>query len=219
MACSDMGASVILNGRNQDKLNVTYASLSGDGHVIIPADLTDFNAIPDIVNQLPKVDGMVLCAGINDRVLAKQTRVEDIDRTMDINFKSPVLLISEILKQKKINKNGSIVLIASLGADSPSIGNGIYSASKAALISYAKCLMLELAPRQIRVNCISPGMVWTDLIMDNSITIEQLKEDEQKYPLKRYGQPDDIAGLAVYLLSDVSSWMTGSNLKITGGSV
>ena len=80
------------------------------------------------------------------------------------------------------------------------------------------CLQLELAPRMIRVNCISPAMVWTDLIFKGGLTEYELKEDEKRYPLKRYGTPEDVANLAVYLLSDASSWMAGSNLKITGGA-
>ena len=78
-------------------------------------------------------------------------------------------------------------------------------------------MAVQLAQRKIRVNCISPAMVWTDLILADGTDEEQLKEDEQKYPLKRYGQPDDIANLAVYMLSDASTWMTGSNVKISGG--
>jgi len=100
----------------------------------------------------------------------------------------------------------------------PSMGNAIYSASKGAIISYAKCLGLELAPRQIRVNCISPAMVWTELILQKGMTKEDLEDAQLKYPLKRYGQPEDIANLAVYLLSAASSWMTGSCIDITGGA-
>ena len=137
---------------------------------------------------------------------------------MSANFKAPVLLQTELLKQKKVNKAASIVFIASIASWSPSIGNSIYSASKGAIVSYAKCLSLELAPRQIRVNCISPAMVWTNLILADGLDEEQLKEDEKKYPLKRYGTPEDIANLAVYILSDASSWMTGSNVKISGGA-
>ena len=136
---------------------------------------------------------------------------------MDVNFKAPVLLQAEILRQKKINKGASIVFIASIASWSPSMGNSMYSASKGAVISYANCLSLELAPRKIRVNCISPAMVWTDLIQNEAVDEEQLKEDEKRYPLKRYGQPEDIANLAVYMLSDASTWMTGSNVKISGG--
>ena len=98
----------------------------------------------------------------------------------------------------------------------PSVGNAIYSASKAATIAYAKCLAQELANRKIRVNCISPAMVWTDLAL-NGATKEELEQDQATYPLKRYGKPEDVANAAVYLLSDASSWMTGSIVEITGG--
>jgi NAD(P)-dependent dehydrogenase (short-subunit alcohol dehydrogenase family) len=137
---------------------------------------------------------------------------------MDINFKGPVMLQQILLEQKKINKGASIVFMASMASVSPSIGHAAYSASKGAIISYANCLSLELAPRKIRVNCISPAMVWTDLVLQDGVDEEQLKEDEQNYPLKRYGTPEDIAHLAIYLLSDASSWMTGSNIKISGGA-
>ena len=136
---------------------------------------------------------------------------------MDVNFKSPVMLQTKLLKQKKINKGASIVFIASIANDSPRIGNAMYSASKGAIISYANCLALELAPRLIRVNCILPAMIWTALIYKGGITEEDLKEDEKKYPLKRYGKPEDVANLSVYLLSDASAWMTGSSIKLTGG--
>ena len=99
----------------------------------------------------------------------------------------------------------------------PSVGNAIYSASKAATIAYAKCLAQELANRKIRVNCISPAMVWTDLALVGA-TEEQLREAEQNYPLKRYAQPEDITGAAIYLLSDASSWVTSSNMELTGGA-
>lgn len=136
---------------------------------------------------------------------------------MNVNFTSSVLLQSAILSTKKINRGASVVFIASRAAISPSIGNAIYSASKGAIISYAKCLGLELAPRQIRVNCICPAMVWTDLIIQEGFSKEDLEEAQLKYPLKRYGKPEDIAYLAVYLLSNASDWMTGSVLDITGG--
>lgn len=141
----------------------------------------------------------------------------DIDHIMKPNLEAPVLLQAAILAKKKINKAASIVYIASRAANAPTVGNAIYSASKGAIISYAKCLALELAPRQIRVNCICPAMVWTDLVLQDGVTREDLQEDEKRYPLKRYGTPEDIANLAIYLLSDASGWMTGSNIKISGG--
>ena len=99
----------------------------------------------------------------------------------------------------------------------PAMGNAIYSASKAAIIAYAKCLAQELASRKIRVNTISPAMVWTNLALVGA-TEEQLHEAEQQYPLRRYGMPEDIAPMAIYLLSDTASWVTGTNFELTGGT-
>lgn len=219
IACSKMGASVIVNGRNEQRLSETMSEMEGDDNLSLAADLSDNVELAEMVAKLPKLDGIVHCAGIGQRVLCKQLQEADLDTMMDVNFKAPVMLQTEILKQKKINKGASIVFIASIASDSPSIGNAVYSASKGAIISYANCLALELAPRQIRVNCILPAMIWTDLILKGGITEEELKEDEKKYPLKRYGKPEDIANLSIYLLSNAAAWMTGSSIKITGGGV
>lgn len=217
IACSKMGANVILTGRNQMKLGETLAQLEVGNHKMIIADLTDGESVSRLISELPTLDGVVHCAGIGQRVLCKVATEQDVESVMDANFKAPVLLQSELLKHKKITKGASIIFIASISTWSPSIGNAFYSASKGAIVSYANCLALELAPRKVRVNCISPAMVWTDLILQDGMDEEQLKADEQKYPLKRYGTPEDIANLAIYMLSDASSWMTGSNVKISGG--
>ena len=217
ITCSKMGASVIINGRNIFKLQETFSLMEGDRNTIVAGDLTDRDSLMEIVSKLPKLDGIVHCAGVGQRMPCKDLTDNDICQVMDVNFKAPVLLQAELLRQKKINKGASIVFIASIASWSPSMGNSLYSASKGAIISYANCLSLELAPRKIRVNCISPAMVWTDLIQNEAVDEEQLKEDEKRYPLKRYGQPEDIANLAVYMLSDASTWMTGSNVKISGG--
>lgn len=217
MACSRMGASVVLNGRNKSRLDETLSMMDGEGHRLAVADIADSNQLEAMVYALPKLDGIVHCAGIGQRVLCKQLEESDFDSVMDTNFKAPVMLQTQVLKQKKLSKGASIVFIASIASESPSVGNAIYSASKGAIISYANCLTVELAPRKIRVNCISPAMVWTDLVLKGGVGEEELKEDEQKYPLKRYGTPEDIANLAIYMLSDASSWMTGSNVRITGG--
>ena len=197
--CSRMGANVIINGRNINNLTKTISLMDVGDHKILVGDLTLSKERDIIVEKLPKIDGVVHCAGIGHRILCKYISEEDVDNVININFKAPVLLQTALLQKKKINKAASIVFITSIASDSPSYGNALYSASKGALISYANCLGIELAPRDIRVNCVSPAMVMTDLILKDGIT-------------------EDIAPLVVYLLSDTSSWMTGSNLKITGGA-
>lgn len=216
IACAGMGAKVILTARNQDRLQETLSKMEGYGHLIIPANLTNEEQRQVLVELVPILDGFVQCAGVMNRVPSKSIGKEDIDFVFRPNIEVPMLLQAELLQERKINKAASIVYIASIAARSAVAGNALYSASKAALISYAKCLALELAPRKIRVNCICPAMVWTDLAMVGA-TKEELEADQLKYPLKRYGTPEDIANLAIYLLSDASCWMTGSCVEITGG--
>lgn len=211
------GGEVYICGRNELRLKETLNLLSDSRHQMFIGDLTQAQYIAKLSESLPVLDGIVHCAGIGYRKICKQIQASDVDEVMNINFKSPVLLQSALLSQKKVNKDASIIFIASKAASSPSIGNAVYSASKGAIISYAKCLALELASRGIRVNCISPAMVWTDLILTGGISKEELEEAQLRYPLKRYGQPEDIAYLAIYLLSDASSWMTGSDVELTGG--
>jgi len=217
ITCSKMGADVIINGRNKARLEETLSLMEGANHLMAAGDLTDPEYLKSMVEGLPKLDGIVHCAGTGQRIPCKDLYSDDVNEVMDINFKAPVMLQAELLRQKKINKGASIVFVASIASWSPSLGNAVYSASKGAIISYANCLALELAPRKIRVNCISPAMVWTDLVRIGGTDQELLKEDESRYPLGRYGQPEDIANLAVYMLSDASVWMTGSNVKISGG--
>lgn len=215
---SMMGGCVIATGRNQSRLQQTLSQMEGEHNCIEIADLTQLEDIEVLASAVPLLDGIVHCAGIGHRMLAKMINQSEIDAVMQTNFNGAVLLQSALLSKKKVKKDSSIVFIASKAAEFPSIGNALYSASKGALISYSRCLAMELAPRGIRVNCICPAMVWTDLAMQNEVTEEQLKESEQAYPLKRYGKPEDIANLAVYLLSDASSWMTNSCIDITGGT-
>ena len=216
ISCAEQGATLVVTARREDALLETLAFLKGDVHRFFRADLVKEQDREALVASLPKLDGVVHCAGMGVRVPCKMIGREHVNSVMEINFTAPVLLQAELMKQKKISRGASVVFMASRAAHFPAPGNAIYSASKGALISYAKCLALEVADRDIRVNCICPGMVWSDLITRQGVE-DELKEAEKQYPLKRFGQPDDIAPLAVYLLSEASSWMTGSCLDITGG--
>ncbi len=216
IACARMGATVVLNGRNLGRLQETIQSMPEANHKIVSADILDSESLQKMVNSMPPLDGIVHCAGVANRIPCKNITQADIDYVMHTNIDAPMLLQASLLSAKKVNKGASIVFIASRAAESASMGNAIYSASKGAVISYAKCLALELAARLVRVNCICPGMVWTDLIT-KVLDQESLQMAEQKYPLKRFGRVEDIANLAVYLLSNASSWMTGECINISGG--
>ena len=218
--CSRMGASVIITGRNQERLKETLSMMEKDlEHQILIADLANGNEINSLVDNITtSLDGVVLCAGFTIVKPFKFIKNEDLDAIMDVNYKAPVLLTQKLLKKKRINKNASIVFISSVSGVFVSAPAGaLYSGSKGAVNGIAKAMALDLSPRGIRVNCVNPGMVDTNIFAKGDITEEQLKEDVKHYPLGRYGKPEDVAFAVVYLLSDASQWMTGTNLKIDGG--
>lgn len=218
--CSKMGANVIITARNEAKLIETMALMSDaiDKKYVV-ADLTKIEDIEMLVENITQLDGVVHNAGVGNRSICKMIKESDIINVMTPNFNAPVLLQKQLLKKKKINKASSIVFVASRAPFAPSVGNAIYAASKAAIIGYAQVLGLELAPQKIRVNSICPAMVWTELIeADAQLTGADYAEAEKRYPLQRYGKPQDIAYLTIYLLSDASVWMTGSCIDITGGA-
>ena len=186
---------------------------------MILADLLKEKDIDDIVTFIPdKLDGIVQCAGFTIPKPFQFLSRENIHDVMNVNFEAPILLTQTLLKKKKIANPSSIVFISSISGVLCSYPAGsIYSASKGAINGIAKNLAIELAVKGVRVNSVNPGMIHTNILESGVITEEQLKEDMKKYPLKRYGKPEEVAYAVIYLLSDASSWVTGSNLVIDGG--
>lgn len=218
ITCSQMGAKVFITGRNEKRLTQTYIDLEGNGHKKIIADLTDLTQLKNVVEQLPKLDGVVSNAGIVKSLITQSSEPEDVYDIFKINTFAPINLIQFLLQAKKLNKNSSIVFISSIsGIYCGYIGGSLYGSTKAALNGFTKALALEVASRGIRVNTINPGMVDTNLLAETSISQEQLDEDIKNYPLKRYGKPKDVAYAVVYLLSDAAEWVTGTSLLIDGG--
>ena len=218
--CSRMGAKVVITGRNEARLQETLAMMQNpDGHQVLSADLAINEDIQGLVDRIEEgLDGIVLCAGFTIVKPFKFVSPQDIEAIMDVNYKAPVILSQKLLKKKKINKRASIVFISSVsGVFVSAPAAALYSGSKGAVNGVAKAMALDLSPRGIRVNCVNPGMVDTNIFRKGDITQEQLEEDVKHYPLGRYGKPEDIAYAVVYLLSDASAWMTGTNLKIDGG--
>lgn len=216
--CSKSGAQLIITGRNPERLAKTFAELHGENHRQIIADLSVDEGIIELVSLIPKLDGIVHVAGIvKPKPFSFLNRL-DLDEIMNINFYGPALLTNAIIRKKCIVKSGSIVFISSISGVSCSfIGGSAYSASKGALNGIIKGMALDLAAKQIRVNSIIPGMIDTGIFDGSAISEQDLIEDRKRYPLGRYGKPEDVAFAAIYLLSDASSWVTGSNLLIDGG--
>ena len=216
--CAAAGATCILTARNEERLSATLSILDGEGHQYMMADLSNSESIEAIVEQLPKLDGVVSCAGIVETKMLKFTEEDDLLRLFNTNAFSSIRLIRTLVQQKKLKKEASIVIISSIsGVKCGYLGGSIYGATKGALEGFTKATALELAPQKIRVNTITPGMVETSLLKDSEIDSELLEADKQKYPLKRYGNPEEVGYSAVYLLSDATKWMTGTSLLIDGG--
>ena len=185
----------------------------------ICADLSKQDEIEYMIGKLPeKIDGVVHCAGVSRIAPIMFTDRKKNREVFDINFFSWCEITRLLIKKRIIKKGGSLVSISSISANELiTPANGSYGASKAAMISWNKYCALEFAPKGIRVNSISPGMIDTPLIHNTEISSEELINNMSKYPLGRYGRPEDIAWGAIYLLSDASIWITGINLIIDGG--
>ena len=216
--CSKMGAKVIITARNEEKLKETLAQLEGDGHQMIIADLSNTEEIDNLIAQLPEINGLVNNAGKTITLPCKFITEEKLDDIVSVNMTAPILLFSKLLKKKKLVNGSSVVFTSSIGGTFiANMGNGMYGATKGALSAFVKIAALENASKNIRVNAVCPGMINTNLFDSGVINEEQLAEDMKRYPLGRYGKPEEVAWAMIYLLSDASSFVTGSNLVIDGG--
>ena len=217
VACSRMGGRVVATGRDRRRLAETVSALEGDGHLSMACDLNSPEETVGLVEAVPALDGFVANAGCNRRMLCQYIKEGDMDLVMRTNLISPILLVRLLLKAKKIKRGGSIVFTSSIAVSHSSIGDSVYSATKGGIQSFSKVLALELANKQIRVNTIQPGMVRTGFVENSILSAEDYAADEKRYPLGRYGKPEEIALAAVYLLSDATTWMTGSSVVMDGG--
>lgn len=217
--CSKLGARIVLTDIREDALKSTLTTLEkveAGEHLAIKADLTNQDDLNSLVDQLPDINGFVCNAGVMKLVLTQFITEEELSRIQAINLNAPILLTKAILKKKKIKKGGSIVFTASAaGIYRVSIGNAIYATTKCGIDAFMRTVALEYGPKGIRCNSVNPGMVETALI--SGFTDEQKEKEMQNYPLRRFAKPEDIALGITYLLSDASSFVTGSALKIDGG--
>ena len=217
--CSKMGATVIITGRNVERLNETYKSLAGKNHKQIVADLSNEEDINNLLEECPPLDGYVNSAGIPKLTTVKYIKRKSLNEIIGINTIAPILLTSLLVRSKKINKGSSIVFISSIsGVNISTLGESTYSASKGAINGFVKGAAIDLASQKIRVNSINPGLIQTKILelANEMFSKEQIDNKLKQYPLKRIGQPEDVAFAAIYLLSDASTWVTGSNIVIDG---
>jgi len=213
--CSRMGAAVIITGRNKERLQKTYDKLTSSDNYQLVCDLTDKESFDRLCKELPQLDGVVMNAGIPCSTPVKHNSNSYMRELFETNAFVNFNLSKFLLSKRKINKKGSIIFISSVASDRPYKGNSIYSASKGAINSFAKILALEVANKEIRVNCISPGIIPTKA-NDSAFSDEDLAQQNNQMPLG-FGKPIAIANSCIYLLSDASEWITGINLVVDGG--
>lgn len=216
--CSKMGATVVVSGRNKERLKQTLTELEGTGHLSILADLASEVELDALVEKCPVIDGLVNNAGTTIMVPTQFISREKLQQILEVNTIAPILLTQMLLKKKKIAKGASIVFTDSIsGVVIASPGNVLYSTSKSAISGFVKNAALDLASKNIRVNTVCPGMIETHILDQATLTEDDIEADIKKYPLKRYGKPEEVAYAIIYFLSGASSFTTGSSLVIDGG--
>jgi NAD(P)-dependent dehydrogenase (short-subunit alcohol dehydrogenase family) len=218
ITASELGASVTIVGRDIKKLEETISLLTGIGHKMYSLDLSNSSNIDQLIIESTAYDGVVFNAGIVEYLPVKFLNDEKINAVFSTNFDSNVILSQKLLKKKLLNKKASLVFISSISSKLGISGTAMYATSKAALSAFSKVLASELASQGIRSNSICPGIVKTAMTekANDVASEEEMKKAASEYPLG-YGEPADVAGLVMYLLSDISKWMTGSDLIIDGG--
>ena len=220
--CSKMGAKVILIARNQERLEETLASLDNNDHQVYSYDLTQIDGIKDLVNEIVssngKINGLIHAAGIEITKPIKLLEPCDFEMIYKTNNLSGFELMRQLSSIKNMNKGGSIIFISSITAIIGRSGVAAYAASKGAMISATKSFALELANRQIRVNCISPGTILTPMMQNYLNDLDEISRQKRVdgFPLG-LGETTDISNACIYLLSDASRWITGQNIIIDGG--
>jgi len=214
------GATVIITGRNSERVEKAAMELGVKGFV---ADVTNLSQIDNLVEQVKneygKVDTLLVNAGVFSPAPIGSNTEEMFDNQMGINFKGAVFTIEKF--SSILNEGASIINISSELANKGVANTAIYSASKAALNSYTKIAATELAPRKIRVNSINPGPINTPIYGKTGMTEEELggmaETFQNRVPLKRFAEANEVAKLVAFLASDDASFITGSEYNIGGG--
>lgn len=220
--CSKLGATVIITGRNEERLVETLGLLDtskGQAHQMIVVDLATEDGIDKLIGDIQEVDGVSDNAGAsNGNKPIKFIKDDELLDIMNANTFAHVNLAKMLFKKKLLKKNASYVFTASIGGNTSHVtGQAVYGMSKSAVNSFMQYCAVEFAGRSIRCNSVCPGMIKTPLINIDTLTEEDMAKDADKYLLKRYGEPEEVAKVHAFLLSDASSYVTGVSIIVDGG--
>lgn len=220
--CSKMGAKVVLIARNEERLRETLQLLNGSNHFHYLFDLNNIVEIKELIiaitERVGKIDGFIHAAGIEKTLPVKLLTSEDYENVFKVNTLSAFEFIHFFSNKKYFNDKGHIVLISSITSVIGRSGVAAYAASKGAMVSATRSMALELAKKDICINCISPGTILTPLMQRflSTLTEEESKKRIGGFPLG-LGNPEDVSHTCVFLLSDASRWITGQNIIVDGG--
>ncbi len=218
------GARAVVSGRRQESCDLAAAELCSEPDRIlsVACDIRKAESVRNLVaktlEKWGRIDVLVCNAAVSPYYgPLKDLPDEAFDKSVDGNLRSTILLCNLVIPQMAERQDGSVILIGSIGAQRGSATIGLYSALKAADVALARCLAVEWGMKNIRVNCISPGSIMTDMAKVRWSDPERKAQTVQATALKRLGEPEDIAGAAVFLASTGSRYMTGQNLVVDGG--
>ncbi|MES2839139.1 MAG: glucose 1-dehydrogenase [Pseudomonadota bacterium] len=215
------GAKVVILDLQRADPAAAAASL-GAGHIGLVADVTDKAsceaAAAAVLKAFGRIDTLVNNAGITQPVKTLEITGADYDRILDVSLRGTLYMSQAVLPTMQAQKSGSIICISSVSAQRGGgiLGGPHYSAAKAGVLGLARAMAREFGPESIRVNCITPGLIGTDIIK-GKLTEEKKAEIAETIPLARLGRADDIAGACVFLASDLSTYCTGITLDVNGG--
>jgi len=218
-----LGARVVLVGRDTSRLEETSSLMEGADHRIAPFDLNRLEEIPQwlagLADEVGPFSGLVHCAGITSLVPLRVLGIEQLDEVMRVNFYSAVVLTKEFARKRAHTAKSSIVLVASVAGILAAPARSAYSASKGALIAFARSVAIELAKSGVRVNCVAPSYVRTEMYEKSAdgLTPDQLSSSVDATQPLGLGTPLDVAHSIAYLIADTGQWITGSVLSVDGG--
>lgn len=220
---SNLGANVILIGRNKERLQETLNNLKEGNHLHYAIDITDYSILEKIIDEsvekIGKISGFIHSAGIETTKPLQAMSAPVYEKLFATNIISAFEISKHLSKKKNLDTMGaSFVFISSIMALYGKKGIIGYGSSKSALIGGVKAMALELAPKNIRVNCILPGLVETEMTqkMLTSLPGNYINDIKNKYPLG-IGKPEDVANSTIFLMSDLSKWITGIDFIVDGG--
>lgn len=213
-----LGAKLIIAGRDEERLNNVFKKLDGSDHKAVVGDLSKTEEIDKLIKECGALDGLVNSAGKDYNRPIKFLSKKNIDEVFDINYTAPVLLVNNLFKEQKIKQGASLVFISSISSMISYKGGTLYCGSKAGIDAFSRAIALEFAVKKIRSNTINAAIVRTPLLdrVSKILKPEQLELMQRRQPLG-FGDPNDVANMALFLLSDASKWITGTAMVMDGG--